>query len=386
VAKPIGNRQLKIENREMHPRNALLLLVLFVSCGRAEKLDLSRLKAPSGFQVRVFAEVPHPRMMAFSPGGVLLATDTTDGKILAFPDAKHSGRAEKTVTVAGDLNAPHGIAFQNGKLYVAETNQVRRYDWDESNLRATHSQVIAQLPKGGMHFTRTLLFTNGKMYVAAGSDCNACEEEDKRRAAVSEFNEDGSDGHIFATGLRNAVGLALNPKTGTIWTTENGRDWLGDNLPPDEINDLGKSGGDFGWPSCYGDRTPDTSRSGAGAKRCESTFPPKVKLQAHSAPLGLAFYSGSMFPPEYRGDLFVALHGSWNRKTPTGYKLIRVKLNDKGEPQGTEDFITGWLRPEETRRGVWMGRPVGLVVGPDGALYISDDSAGVIYRVTWRLR
>ena len=368
----------------MHPRNALLLLLLFVSCGRAEKLDLSRLKVSSGFQISVFAQVPHPRMMTFSPGGVLLATDTTNGKILAFPDSKHSGRAEKLVAVVSDLNAPHGIAFHNGKLFVAETNQVQRYDWDESSLRATNAKVIAQLPKGGMHFTRTLLFASGKMYVAAGSDCNACDEEDKRRAAVSEYNEDGSGGHIFALGLRNAVGLAASPKTGTIWTTENGRDWLGDNLPPDEINDLGKSGGDFGWPSCYGDRTPDASQSGAGAKRCESTIPPRVKLQAHSAPLGLAFYTGTMFPPEYRGDLFVALHGSWNRKTPTGYKVIRVKLNDKGEVQETEDFITGWLRPEETRRGVWMGRPVGLVVGPDGALYISDDSAGVIYRVIWK--
>ncbi len=368
----------------MHPRNTLFLLLLFVSCGRAEKLDLARLKAPAGFHVSVYAQAPHPRMMAFSPGGVLLATDTTEGKVLAFPDSRHTGQAERVVTLAGDLNAPHGIAFHNGKLYVAETNQVRRYDWDEAHLRASNGQVIAQLPKGGMHFTRTLLFANGKMYVAAGSDCNACEEEDNRRGAVSEFNEDGSGGRIFASGLRNAVGLAVNPRTGTVWTTENGRDWLGDNLPPDEINDLGKNGGDLGWPFCYGNRVPDRSQTKAGDKRCENTIPPKVELQAHSAPLGLAFYTGTMFPAEYRGNLFVALHGSWNRKTPTGYKVVRIKLNEKGEAQGVEDFITGWLRPDETRRGVWMGRPVGLAVGLDGALYVSDDSAGVIYRVTWK--
>jgi glucose/arabinose dehydrogenase len=357
--------------------------LLLLSCTRVEKLDLSRLTLPPGFHISVFAEAPHARQMAFSPGGVLLVTDMSDGTVLAFPDAKHSGRAERMVPVLSGLNAPHGIAFHKGKLYVAEINAVRRYDWDEAQLRAGNGQKIVDLPgSGGGHSTRTILFANGKMYVAAGSSCNVCAEDDPRRAAVTVYNEDGSGRHTFASGLRNAVGLAVNPKTNTVWATDNGRDWLGDNLPPEEVDDLGPSGGNAGWPYCYGNRVPDRSQS--KDYDCSKTIAPSVEMQAHSAPLGLLFYSGEMFPAEYRGNLFVTFHGSWNRSVPTGYKVVRIKFNDKGEPQGPpEDFISGWLRPGETKKGVWMGRPVGLVVGPDGAMYVSDDSAGVVYRVSW---
>ena len=362
---------------------SVLLPLILLSCTRAEKLDVTRLKVPAGFHIAVFADAPHARQMAFSPGGVLLVTDMSDGTVLALPDPKRTGRAGRTVPVLSGLNAPHGIAFHNGKLYIAEINAIRRYDWDESQLRAGNPQKIADLPgSGGGHSTRTILFANGKMYAAAGSSCNVCVEDDKRRAAVTEFNEDGSGERLFASGLRNAVGLTLNPKTNTIWTTDNGRDWLGDNLPPEEVNDLGTNGGNFGWPYCYGDRILDQSQS--KNYDCAKTVAPRVLMQAHSAPLGLLFYDGNMFPAEYRGNLFVTFHGSWNRSVPTGYKVVRIKFNDKGEAQGPpEDFITGWIRPGETKKGVWMGRPVGLVVGPDGAMYVSDDSAGVVYRVTW---
>ncbi len=357
--------------------------LLFLSCTHKEKLDLTRLTVPPGFHVAVFAEASHARQMAFTPGGVLLVTDMSDGTVLAFPDARHMGRAERTVTVLSGLNAPHGIAFHRGKLYVAEINAVRRYDWDEAQLRAGNGQKIVDLPgSGGGHSTRSILFANGKMYVAVGSSCNVCVEDDRRRAAVTEYNEDGSGERRFAWGLRNAVGLAVNPKTNTIWATDNGRDWMGDDLPPEEVNDLGPNGGDAGWPNCYGNRVPDRSQS--KDYDCSKTIAPVVEMQAHSAPLGLLFYGGEMFPVEYRGSLFVTFHGSWNRSVPTGYKVVRIKLNDKGEPQGPpEDFISGWLRPGETRKGVWMGRPVGLIVGPEGALYVSDDSAGLVYRVTW---
>src|SRR5581483_8347082 len=351
------------------------IIPLFVSsCTRAEKFDLARLKASEGFHISVFAQAPNARMMAFSPGGTLLVTETGDGNVVALVDSKHTGHSERTVTVLSDLDAPHGIAFQNGKLYVAETNAVRRYDWDEANLRATNGQLIAKLPGSGEHFTRSIVFANGKMYVSAGSPCNVCKPDDPHRAAVMEFNEDGSSERVFASGLRNAVGLVLNADTHTIWTTENGRDWLGDNLPPDEINDLGKQGGNFGWPYCYGNRVPDPSQS--SSYDCAATIPPKVEIQAHSAPLGLTQYEGTMFPAQYRGNLFVALHGSWNRSVPTGYKVVRIKLDQSGQVQdGPEDFITGFISPGEKRKGVYMGRPVGLVVGPDGALYISDDFA-----------
>ncbi len=356
---------------------------LLLSCTRVDKLDLSRLTLPPGFHIAIFAEAPHARQMAFSPGGVLLVTDTSDGTVLAFPDPKHTGRAERMVPVLSGLNAPHGIAFHRGKLYVAEINAIRQYDWDESQFHAGNEKKMVDLPgSGGGHSTRTILFANGKMYVAVGSSCNVCTKDDQRRAAVNVYNEDGSGQRIFASGLRNAVGLAVNPKTNTIWATDNGRDWLGDDLPPEEVNDLGPNGGNAGWPYCYGNRVPDRSQS--KDYDCSKTIAPAVEMQAHSAPLGLLFYGGEMFPPEYRGNLFVTFHGSWNRSVPTGYKVVRVKFNDKGEPQGPpEDFISGWLRPGETRKGVWMGRPVGLVVGADGAMYVSDDSAGVVYRVTW---
>ena len=359
----------------------VLLPLLFLGCRHMERLDRNRLKVPAGFSIDVFAQAPHARMMAFSPGGVLLVTSTTDGKVLALPDSQHSGKAEKSVTVLQDLNAPHGIAFHNGKLYIADTNQLQRFDWDESQLRASNGQTIAKYPGSGMHFTRTLLFANKKMYVSIGSDCNVCAEKDSHRGAVIEYNDDGSGERIFASGLRNAVGLALNPRTGTIWATDNGRDWLGDSRPADEINDLGKNGGNFGWPYCYANQVLDVTQAKPGDNRCKNTIAPKVQIEAHSAPLGLAYYSGNLFPEDYRGDLLVALHGSWNRSRPSGYKVIRVQVGEKGEAQIKEDFVTGWIRPGETHKGEWMGRPVDVVVGPEGAVYISDDAAGVVYRV-----
>ena len=372
----------------------LSCMIVSVSC-HARDVDMSKLKVPAGFHIDIFTDTGgKPRMLVFSPGGVLLATLMNEGDVVAYPDPKHTGHPERAVKVLTDLNAPHGMAFYHGKFYVAETNRVVAYDWDEVNLRATNPHPIADLPRSGMHFTRTLLFVGDKLYVSVGSDCNICDEPDNRRAAVLEMNPDGSGQRVFGRGIRNAVGLALNQKTGTVWTSDNGRDWLGDDLPPDQINDLGKTGGDFGWPYCYGQRTIDSHAGvrgedaqrltpGEGTKRCPETIPSKVNLQAHSAPLGMAFDYGNNFPKDYRGDLFVALHGSWNRSVPTGYKIIRIKLKNGVEPEKTEDFVTGWLAPGETKRGAWMGRPVDVVFGPDGAMYISDDFSGPIYRVTY---
>jgi glucose/arabinose dehydrogenase len=376
-------------------RSSFLLpfLLAFLACAdfaaERTRFDLQQLKAPPGFHISVFSEnIDGARMIVFSPGGVLLVSESAQGKVVALPDSKHAGKAERTANVLSGLNEPHGLAFYEGKLYVAENDKVRRYDWDEANLRASNPKALADLPTGGGHSTRSLLFHGGKMYVSAGSSCNVCIEKDPRRAAVMEFNPDGSGQKVFAKGLRNAVGLAVNPKTGTVWATVNGRDWLGDDLPPEVIVDLGKDGGDFGWPYCYGDRVPDSNftkpGSETGEDRCQRVIEPKVQMQAHSAPLGLAFYEGSQFPAEYRNNIFVAFHGSWNRSVPTGYKVVRVKLDDKGQPQGgAEDFITGWLAPGEKHKGRWMGRPVGIAFGGDGTMYLSDDAGGVIYRVTY---
>ncbi|MFY9561616.1 MAG: PQQ-dependent sugar dehydrogenase [Terriglobales bacterium] len=360
----------------------VLLPLLLAACTQAKKggSDLSRLQMPDGFHIAVFAEADAPRMMVFSPGGVLLVSESEDGKVVALPDPKHTGKAERSVVVLDNLNEPHGLGFYQGRLYVAENDKVRSYDWDEANLRGSNPKFLTDLPGRGGHATRTLLFHKDKMYVSAGSSCNVCVEKDPRRAAVMEFNPDGSGMKIFAKGLRNAVGMAVNPKTDTVWVTVNGRDRLGDDLPPDVINDLGQSGGDFGWPYCYGDRIPDTNFTKPGDDRCKSMVPPKVQMQAHSAPLGLAFYEGTAFPSEYRNNIFVAFHGSWNRSIPTGDKVVRVKLDSKGQPVGgAQDFISGW----QDGSGRRSGRPAGVVVGADGAMYVSDDAAGVIYRVTW---
>jgi len=367
----------------------LALSTVLAGLAVAEKtpFDLKQLKLPEGFHIAVFASgIDGSRMLAFTPGGVLLVSESGEGKVVALPDPQHTGKAARVVEVLSGLNEPHGIAIYDGKLYVAENDKVRRYDWDEANLRAANPKTLAALPTGGGHSTRSLLFHGGKMYVSAGSSCNVCIEKDPRRATVMEFNPDGTGQRIFAKGLRNSVGLAVNPKTDTVWVTVNGRDWLGDDLPPETIYDLGKDGGvDAGWPYCYGDRIPDPNFTRPGDNRCQSVIEPKVQMQAHSAPLGLAFYNGSMFPPEYRNNLFVAFHGSWNRSIPTGYKVVRVKLDDKGQPVGgAQDFITGWLAPGETKQGRWMGRPVGIVFGRDGSMYLSDDAGGVIYRITWK--
>jgi glucose/arabinose dehydrogenase len=362
-----------------------LLSVAAISLQAQSAFNPNRIKMPGGFHLSVFEDdLDSARMMVFSPGGVLVVSASDGGRVVALPDPHQSGEAERVVTVADKLNQPHGLAFYKGKLYIAENDKVRRFDWDERNLKATNPQKVADLPRGGEHSTRTLLFHDDKMYVSAGSDCNACVESDPHRAAVMEFNADGGGEQIFAKGLRNAVGMAVNPKTNSIWVTVNGRDWLGDDVPPDVVDDLGRGGGDFGWPHCYGDRVPDPNFTKPGDGRCASTVPPKVQIQAHSAPLGLAFSAGTMYPAEYRNSVFIALHGSWNRSAPTGYKVVRVKLDDRGQPAGVvEDFITGWLAPGEKKKGQQMGRPVGIAFGPDGSMYISDDAGGRVYRVTY---
>jgi glucose/arabinose dehydrogenase len=213
------------------------------------------------------------------------------------------------------------------------------------------------------------------LYVSVGSSCNVCREEDPRRAAILAYNPDGSNERVFATGLRNAVGLALNPESGEIWATNNGRDWLGDDLPPETVY-LVRENGDYGWPRCHVGRIVDPEFGSPDG--CSNVVDPAVEMQAHTAPLGLDFYTGDAFPLPYRGDLFIALHGSWNRSVPVGYKVVRIPMQ-QGKPGPVQDFVTGWLEED----GSNWGRPVGVITGADGALYISDDSGGRVYRVAF---
>jgi len=366
----------------------LLIAVLFLaglSCrafGGPSESDLKSLRLPDGFTMGLFASgLEGPRFMAFDPSGTLYVTLTRTGDVIALPDGDGDGRADRAVPAAGNLNRPHGIAFSDGYVYVAETDRVVRFRQEPQSLLLREKETaVPELPtKGGGHFTRTVAFgPDGMMYVSVGSSCNACVEEELERAAITRFDPDGGNREIYARGLRNSVGLAFHPATGELFATENGRDWLGDDLPPDEINII-KQGGHYGWPFCYGRRVPDREFKRPGF--CETTIPPVLEIQAHSAPLGLAFYTAEQFPPRFRGGLFVAFHGSWNRTAPTGYKVVFVPF-EKNRPAGPyEDFIVGWLRG-----GSYWGRPAGVAQGPSGELYISDDYAGAIYRVTYRSR
>jgi glucose/arabinose dehydrogenase len=363
----------------------LFLSVLFVlafSC-TASSLpggETSGLFLPEGFKISVFASgIEGARFMAFNPDGVLYATLTRKGKVVALLDENKDGNAEKIIEAVSGLNNPHGIAFFKGYVYIAETDKVARFREDAKSRKFYDMKIIVpNLPsKGGGHFTRTVVFgPDGKMYVSAGSSCNICEEEDERRAAILRFNPDGSGAELYARGLRNSVGLAFNPVTGGLFAAENGRDWLGDDLPPDEVN-LIKEKRHYGWPYCYGRRITDPEYDKVDF--CMTTEPSLIDIQAHSAPLGLRFYTGRKFPEKYRGALFMALHGSWNRTVPTGYKVVIAPFKD-GMPSGAyEDFITGWLK-----EGSKSGRPVDIIEDKEGNLYISDDYAGVIYRVGYK--
>jgi glucose/arabinose dehydrogenase len=355
--------------------------------GEWHEIDEAPLELPPGFTISIYArDLPGARVLCLDPHGTLLVSLTRQGQVVALPDKDGTGAADAVVTVLEGLSRPHGLAFGPGEhpqLYVAETTEVAVYDYDPTTLKATNQKKIIDLPPGGRHFTRTLLFRppphEDQLLISVGSDCNVCVEQDWRYAKILVAGADGRGLKTFASGLRNSVFLAAHPLTGLIWATEMGRDYLGDNLPPDEIN-LIMEGQNYGWPYCYGKRVHDGQFDPQELKRdfCQTTIPSYIDIPAHSAPLGLAFFPAS-WPKPYRYDLLVAYHGSWNRTSPTGYKVVRYKLDQAGNFVGVDDFITGWLTPQGA-----LGRPVDILITDDGEIYISDDKAGVIYRVVYQ--
>jgi len=365
---------------------AALLAALLVA-GGARAAPESRLTLPSGFRIEEFASGFGPtRFMTIDPTGTLLVSTPGRGRVVALPDRNRDGRADTVVTVAEGLELPHGLAFKDGQLYVAETGRVRRFRYDPATLKASDPTVVVpNLPPGGGHWTRTIAFgRDGRLYVSVGSSCNVCTERDPRRAAITRYNADGSGEARFATGLRNAVGLAFHPETGELWATVNERDWRGDDLPPDYITEV-KDGAFYGWPDCFavGGRAVVDRGANGSAERCGRMTLPTIEIQGHSAPLGLAFYTGAEFPPAYRGSLFVAYHGSWNRSVPTGYKVVRVPFKG-GRPSGpVEDFATGW-REGGSVRGPAGGTPDGRRRGAvpfDGRHDLPDQLPRVLVHV-----
>src|SRR3989338_8850979 len=365
---------------------------------------LSKLKIEPDFSISIFANsLVNPRIMIMDNSGNLLASLTSGGKVVALPDKNNDGKADEIKIVADGLNRPHGLAIYcppaggvRCALYIAEENQVTVYDYDDKNLKALNKKKIIDLPAGGNHFTRTLLIIPpdepggaDRLLVSIGSTCNVCIEENIARGKIMVADLDGKDLEIFAAGLRNSVFMTLHPVTGHIWATEMGRDLLGDDLPPDEINII-QEGANYGWPTCFGNNIHDTAfdKNIYVRNPCMEPFemPSLIDIPAHSAPLGLGFIPESKaWPQKYWHNLFVAYHGSWNRTQPTGYKVVRYELDSSGDYEGnspkTHDFITGWLQGEDKDSAI--GRPAGILVLDNGLMYISDDKAGVIYLVKY---
>ena len=340
-----------------------------------------RIRVPEGFAIGLFADgIDNARFLRFSESGDLLVSAPRHGRVMLVErDADGDGRADGTRVLLDGLNRPHGLDLHDGWLYVAESDAVGRVRFDAAGreVRGEFERIVTGLPGSGNHWTRTLRFgPDGWMYVSVGSSCNACIEENPLRAALVRFPPDGTGQQIFATGLRNAVGFDWRPGTNELFATDNGRDLLGDDIPPCELNRVTESGF-YGWPYAYGDRVPDPDHGAGNAERIAASIAPAHAFGAHTAPLGITFIRGDRAPPGYRGAALVALHGSWNRTEKVGYEIVSLHW-DAFDRITERPFVTGFEVDEDV-----IGRPVDVAEGPDGAFYISDDYVGAIYRVVY---
>ena len=324
----------------------------------------------------------HARMLGVHGTHVYL-TRPEQGDVLRLVDVDADGVAESTVTVASGLANVHGIAFDPTSVFLATDKRVLRGTVsDTTGDFSGLVDIIADLPDGGQHPLRTLgVGTDSMLYISVGSSCDACPETNVEHATILRAALDGSTRSVFARGLRNTIGFDWHPETGQIWGMDHGSDWRGDDLPPEELNRI-EMGESYGWPYCFADRQTDPIiEDPPGTTKetyCASTVGSVLVNQAHGAPIGMVFYDGASFPDEYVGDAFVALHGSWNRFPPTGYKVVRIRF-DEGMPVSFEDFVTGFLIEDGAAQ---FGRPAGIAVAPDGSLLFTDDDNGMIYRVS----
>jgi glucose/arabinose dehydrogenase len=348
--------------------------LLLCSSAEAKKLPLERIKLPPGFSIEVWADnVPSARSLALGAQGTVFVGSRSDsGAVYAIHDRSIS-------VVAKGLRMPNGVAFKDGSLYVAELTRIVRFDQIESHLQDPPKPVVVygELPKFEWHGWRYIAFgPDGLLYVGIGAPCNVCTVKDPL-GTVSRLKPDGSGFEVFARGVRNSVGFDWQPSSKVLYFTDNGRDELGDDVPPDELNRAPKQDMSFGFPYCHGGEIPDPIYG--KDKKCSELTPPLVKLHAHVAAIGMRFYTGSMFPAEYKDQIFIAEHGSWNRSVPIGYRIELVRL--RGESAKSEVFAEGWLQGREA----W-GRPADVLVMPDGALLVSDDKAGAVYRINYRAK
>lgn len=348
---------------------------------QSKKLPLEKIRMPGGFSIEVYAEVDNARSLALSPSGTLFVSNRNGDKVYAVRDEDGDNKADKKWIIASGLNMPNGVAFKDGDLYVAEVNRVWRYPDIENNLAKPPKPVLVTdaYPDKTHHGWKYIAFgPDGKLYIPVGAPCNICESEEIF-ATITRINPDGSGREIVARGVRNTVGFTWHPVTKQLWFTDNGRDMMGDDLPPCELNYAPREGLHFGYPYCHGGNIKDPE---FGHKRpCKDFVPPVQNLGPHVAPLGLKFYTGNMFPEMYRNQIFIAEHGSWNRSKKIGYRVTLVKVDNNNRSLGYEVFADGWL--DDATQRVW-GRPVDVLVMPDGSMLVSDDHANVVYRITYQ--
>jgi len=348
------------------------------SAQAAQQLPLDQIKLPPGFEISVFADnVPNARQMVLGEQGTLFVGSMRAGNVYAI--RIRDNRAAETLTIASGLKLPVGVAFRAGALYVSAVNRILRFDGIEENLDQTPRPAVvsSRFPSDTHHGWKFIAFgPDGMLYVPVGAPCNICDPDSNRYANIMRMRPDGSGLEVYARGVRNSVGFDWHPETKELWFTDNGRDWLGDDRPDCELNHAPRAGMHFGFPYCHSGDIADPEFG--HLHNCAEFIPPAVELGPHVAPLGMRFYTGRMFPAEYRNNIFIAEHGSWNRSRKIGYRVVRVALAG-AQPVQHEVFAEGWLQGQ----AAW-GRPADVLAMPDGALLVADDQAGAIYRISYR--
>ena len=360
-------------------RYSLVIVFMLAGTTATAAPQPEKLRFPPGFSVEVFADDVHDaRSLALGDKGTVFVGTRARGAVYALVDSDRDGKSDKMFTIAKGLNSPNGVAFRNGALYVAETSRILRFDGIEDRLDNPPQPVTVSdaFPADRHHGWKFIAFgPDGKLYVPVGAPCNICEPDPDRYAVIMRMDANGSNLETFARGIRNSVGFDWHPQTNELWFNDHGRDWMGDDMPSDELNRAPKPDMHFGYPYCHQGDTPDPEY---GAKyNCKDFTPPALKQGGHVAPDGLRFYTGSMFPEAYRNRIFIAQHGSWNRSTKNGYRIVSVEIKD-GKVGKYETFAEGWVQDDDA----W-GRPVDILVMPDGALLVSDDRSGTVYRITY---
>lgn len=357
----------------------LLMVGTVITATAGAEVRLDKIKLPPGFVIETYAtNVEGARSLALGPEGIVFVGSRSAGKVYALVDRNRDHRADEVIVLARGMNSPNGVAYRDGALYVAEISRILRFDNIAGALPNPLPPVVVNdtFPKETHHGWKFIGFgPEGKLYVPVGAPCNICLRDDPRYASIMRMNPDGSGLEVFARGVRNTVGFDWHPETKELWFTDNGRDWLGSDEPPDELNSAPQKGLHFGFPYCHGGNLPDPEW---GDKRsCAEFVPPRARLGPHVAALGMRFYRGNLFPAPYRDGIFIAEHGSWNRLLPIGYRITRATVK-AGVVTGYEVFAEGWLQGLAS----W-GRPVDVLVMPDGALLVSDDKADAVYRISY---